>query len=170
MSRGPRRPSSTSTSAFVKAAQEAGLAARPGKQAIGGVYRNAIEANHAATLTGSVDLDAGFVEAEPMASRWDYGIGVRAGGGELAVWVEPHPAASTKEVGTMLNKLGWLRAKLDQPSFADLKGLTAEASRRGVLPFCWLTSSSIHLRPGSREARLLAQAGLRFPARHLSLP
>jgi hypothetical protein len=156
--------------AFVQAAQRASLACQPGKQAIGAAYRNVITASREARLTGSVDLDAAFVRTEPAAPRWDYGVGVQAGGVELAIWIEPHPAASAREVDVMLNKLRWFKAKLDEPPFVELKALTAAASRGGIIPFCWLTSSSIHVRHGSREARQLAQAGLRFPARHLSLP
>lgn len=143
----------------------AGLASEPGKGAVEGCYRGLIDAKMATTrFTGSVDMDAAFERAEGKANRWDYGLGARASGQpECAVWVEPHSAASTGEVKTMLAKLDWLQAKLAQPPFKPLKALTDACVAQGRRPYHWLASANVAIRPGSREANMLAARGMDLP-------
>lgn len=155
---------------FIAAANTAGLQPHVGKGAVKGEYRQAIGPGPAAALTGSVDMDAGFENSEPNAARWDYGLGVRKGGKEMAFWVEAHPASSTSEVNRMLNKLDWLKRKLSEPEFAQISALTSHAQASGMA-FRWLArTGSIRIRPGSKEANLLALQGLAFPKRHVLLP
>ena len=40
---------------------------------------------------------------------------------------------------------------------------TQACARQGITPFHWLATAHVALRPGSREARLLAQRGLHLP-------
>lgn len=143
----------------------AGLTPEPGKGAVEGCYRGLIEGKIAKThFYGSVDMDAAFVKTEGGVHRWDYGLGVRAPGQpECAVWVEPHSAASTGEVKTMLAKLDWLQAKLAQPSFKPLKALTDACVAQGRRPYHWLASANVAIRPGSREANMLAARGMDLP-------
>lgn len=151
--------------AFEQAAAAASLDCKPGKQAVANRYQERVQTRVGNTrFTGSVDVDAAFAQAEPHAHRWDYGLGVQLHGHkECAVWVEPHPAASTREVKTMLAKLDWLQAKLRLPAFAEFKALTDECKRQGGTPFHWLATAHVAMHPGSREARMLAQRGLRLP-------
>lgn len=143
----------------------AGLTPEPGKGAVEGGYRGLIDGKMATTrFTGSVDMDAAFEKAEGKANRWDYGLGVRAPGQpECAVWVEPHSAASTSEVKTMLAKLIWLKGKLAQPEFIQLKALTDVCVAQGRRPYHWLASAHVAIRPGSREANMLAARGMDLP-------
>jgi len=134
----------------VKTAYRAGLALRPGHR-----------------YTVSVDLDGHFSGIEANAARWDYGIGcVGETGKESVVWVEAHPASSTGEVQKMLDKLAWLRSKLDLPEFVPLKKLAHEGA-----PFRWLAmTGAVRILPNSHEARRLARAGLSSPQRRIDLP
>lgn len=154
---------------FRMAVNAIGLESQAGMQAISNTYRNAISTASGAVCTGSVDMDAGHRASEPNANRWDYGIGLRLRGEEMALWVEPHPASSTREAAVLLRKLDWLKNKLEQPTYAELNRLTAAASGKCVA-FRWLAQGSIRIRAGSREALLLARAGLAMPSRRLTLP
>ena len=156
------------TSRFQQAAADAGLVAQPGKSALAPADRGAVEAKGRARFTGSLDLDAAFLAAEPNSPRWDYAVGV-AGSDEKLFWIEPHPASSTGEVARMLAKLDWLKSKLARPEFAALHALTQATSAEGASPFLWLYAGSNRILPNSREARLLASKGLSLPRRHLEL-
>jgi hypothetical protein len=160
------------SAAFDLAMQAAGLTALPGKDAVEGSYRAQISTANGYSLSGSVDLDGHFKATEPQSSRWDYCIGlVMVGGQELACWVEPHPASSTGEVTKMLEKLAWLKAKLDTAAFKKLKGMTYVPGRAGH-PFYWLRTlnGQCRITAHGKEAKLLAKSGLRMPAQHLTLP
>jgi hypothetical protein len=164
---GPKKPAKSITaSAFEQAALAAGLSAQAGKDALENRYRAGIEAKANKTrFTGSVDLDDAFRAAEPTANRWDYGLGVQpAGGREFALWVEPHSASSLGEVRTILAKLDWLKAKLGLPAFRPLKALTDECVNQGHRPYHWMATAHVGIRPGSREAMLLAQRGMTLPS------
>jgi hypothetical protein len=152
-------------SAFEKAAKAAGLTAAAGKSAVENRYRGCIEVKNDRTrFTGSVDLDGAFKQAEGAANRWDFGLGVHAAGRpEFAVWVEPHSAASTGEVKTMLAKLAWLKIKLRQPEFKNLRVLTDACVAQGGQPYHWLASANVAIRPGSPEANMLAVHGMKSP-------
>lgn len=157
-------------SRFGKAASSAGVASRAGKGAMKAEYRAAVNVQEEWVHTASVDMDAHFVSSEPNSSRWDYGIGVKRSGEELAFWIEPHPASSTGEVKSLLAKLAWLKEKLDSPAFEELGDLTDDTRSAGYIPFRWLHSGSLQITRGSKEARALAQAGMELPSRYLKLP
>lgn len=159
-------------SAFHAAAVKAGLPPLNGKDAVGGTYRAQITAKKGTKFTGSVDMDGHFKILEPDSNRWDYGIGLAlSDGSEIACWVEPHPASSTGEVRTMLSKLTWLRTKLDGQHFKQLNTMTFTCSQ-GIHRFHWLLTAEggCRITANSKEAKLLAKAGLRMPARQLTLP
>lgn len=169
----PQKP--TASTAFEKAAKAAALPVQPGKTAVQGRYRDAIEGKTAKTrFTGSVDMDAAFKKAEPTTARWDFGMGVALPGQpELALWVEPHSAASTGEVKKILAKLDWLQAKLQQPSFRELKALTDTGAQQGLRPYHWLASANVAIKPvAERRACWLCaawgylRAGWSFECRH----
>lgn len=98
---------------------------QPGLQALG---NNSSRVHCADTrrLTGSVALDDLLKAKYPNDPLWDYGIGLRKGKREAAVWIEVHPA-STSEVTTVLNKLQWLRNWLKNQA-PTLDTLTAAQS------------------------------------------
>lgn len=156
-------------SAFVQATQSVGLLAVPGKSAVEGRYRGAVLSKLAKTqFTGSVDMDEAFRTSEGQAHRWDYGLGVRLPAKkEIAVWLEPHPASSHGEVKVVLAKLEWLKAKLQRPAFKQLKALTDECVAQGVRPFYWMSTGHVGIRPGSREANMLARAGMDLPSKQV---
>jgi len=62
---------------FLDAVSAAGLDDKAGKQAIKGVYRNQLDVSGVASFSGSVDLDEHFKDTEPIANRWDYGVGFK---------------------------------------------------------------------------------------------
>lgn len=168
-----RQPAAQEPSQFVAATASAGVRCETGKAAVQGIYRSQIEFRTGCSCTGSVDLDAAFADTEPNAPRWDYGLGLRPGiGPEMVIWVESHPASSTKEVERMLRKLEWLKAKLASPPFRKLRALRDSAESCNTKPYRWLTmpSGSIRIAPSSKEARRLAQAGLDMPRKQLLLP
>lgn len=153
-------------SAFEMAATAAGLMAAPGKSAVKNCYRRSIEGKIATMrFTGSLDMDAAFEQGEPGANRWDFGIGMhKPGNQEFAVWVEPHSASSLGEVKTFLAKLDWLQGKLAQPEFQQLKTLTDACAAQGLRRFHWMATAHVGIRPGSREANMLAARGINLPS------
>lgn len=157
---------------FAAAATKAGLKVEVGKQAVEGQYRDRITATVGNTFTHSVDMDGHFKASEGASPRWDFAVGIKSGSnGEAAYWIEPHPANSTGEVHTMIAKLNWLKAKLEAPEFAGLKGLRDAAVAKGADPYRWLaTDATIRITAGSREARMLALHGLGMPRRTVVLP
>lgn len=151
---------------FLEAVAATGLDGKAGKQGIKAEYRSQLDVAGGASFTGSVDLDEHFKGAEPTANRWDYGVGFMKGG-EFALWIEPHPANGTGEVAVMLRKLEWLQAKLRMPEFECLAALTAAAEAKGEVPFRWLYKGKTSFRAGGKEARLLAQKGMKLPERSI---
>ena len=165
-----RSRSKTAGTSFEREAVSAGLSALPGLAAVQGTYRSSITTSAGAAFTGSVDMDQHFLASEPHANRWDYGVGICARNVEMAFWVEPHPASSTGEVDVMLRKLAWIKDKLGQTQYSELKARTDHAAKDGRVPYRWLASGSIRIRAGSADALRLAKAGLAMPARQVTLP
>ena len=171
----PKKPSKPerAQSRFHEAAQTAGLTPQAGKKAIKGEYRTSVDSTAGYAFTASVDLDGHFSAPEGTARRWDYGVGLRdAKGGELALWVEPHSAASTSEASVMIEKLQWLKGKLDAKAFRDLRALRDEAAAHTDWPYRWLVpeGGAIKITALSKEAKRLAAEGLDQPRRRLVLP
>ena len=156
------------STSFLKAAAAAGLNGECGKQAIKAMYQGQLSKSGTAGFTGSVDLDRHFKKAEPNANRWDYGVGFNHVK-EFALWVEPHPANRRGEIDVMIRKLNWLKSKLKSPGYEDLAALTKAAEERDERPFRWLYKGKTSFRKGGKEARLLAQAGMRLPERRIQV-
>lgn len=159
-------------SGFDSAAGDAGLVPKAGKEAVEGSYRAQIQVTKGGVFTGSVDVDGHFRPTEPQSHRWDYGIGIQlTNGQELVCWVEPHPASSTGQVSKMLEKLAWLKSKLDTPAFKKLKDMTQASGHTGS-PYFWLrtVSGECRISANSKEARLLALHGMRMPTQQVALP
>ena len=143
---------------------------RLGKQALEKRHRGHVTCEDPRRLTGSIFLDRALAQ-EPRhanASRWDYGLGYRpARGPEQAVWVEVH-SATTREVGTVLRKLKWLRDWLNGEA-GQLLRMTNNAAARDER-FVWIASAGVHIPSGSRQARQLSASGIGRVRGHLSLP
>lgn len=167
---GNKQPT-TPISEFTKAAESAALTPQTGKSAVENRYRNVITGKNTSTnFTGSVDMDAAFKKAEAGANRWDYGLGIKRNSqNEHAIWIEPHSGGSTGEVKTVLAKLEWLEKKLALKPFAKLRDLTDEARRQGVKPYIWLSSGTVSIRPGSREANMLSARGMDLPRSYVEV-
>lgn len=135
---------------------------KDGLQALRKKDRERITHSKSRRLAGSVNLDEALERSDPNGNRWDYGIGVkREGGKEEVFWVEVHPA-STSHVPEMLDKLAWLKKWLDTKA-PELRMLTAKDG------YVWIASGGVAIRKKTQHARLLNQAGLRFPQEHLRL-
>jgi hypothetical protein len=134
---------------------------RRGLQALSPADATRVRCKATRRLTGSVNIDGALASVAPNANRWDYGIGLRRGGSEVAVWVEVHPASS-KHIDEVLRKLQWLRNFLQNHAPA-LGGLTQG-------DYYWLsTDAPIAITPNSPQAKRLAKAGLIGPRRVLHL-
>jgi hypothetical protein len=131
-----------------------------GLQALGN-HRRRVQCADIQRLIGSVALDDELKAKYPNDPRWDYGIGLRTGKGESAVWIEVHPA-STSEVTTVLTKLRWLKNWLKTQALLLDKLTTAQA-------YYWVATSGVHIRPGSPQARRLQLAGLPSPRSRIIL-
>lgn len=108
-------------------------------------------------IVGSVYLDDAV-----EGGRWDYGIGVRRRQGkEEVLWVEVHSAA-TKNVSEVLAKLTWLKEWL-RAKAPGLRKLTAADG------YVWIATDRVDILPNSRQARLLREAGLAMPRKHLRI-
>jgi hypothetical protein len=110
-------------------------------------------------LLGSLDVDSALLKSHPKDPRWDYVVGMSdPRGHDTAVWIEVHAASS--HVNEVLKKLEWLKHWL---------ATSAPAMNQLPRKFCWIATGTVSFRQGSREANKIAQAGLRFPVKHLTL-
>lgn len=146
---------------------EVRAAYQAGKQALQGIHREQVSCADSRRFSGSIDLDSALSSSQVHrnANRWDYGLGLRFGADEAAVWIEVHPV-STSEVHTVLQKLSWLKTWLSAEAPA-LYGLTR--NNPTYKPYVWLATSSVNIRPGSPAARRLNEAGLDLPRHKLVL-
>ena len=154
---------------FQQFATEAGLHASAGKQAMSAGYRGQVTVAGRYRFTESVDLDQHFSNAEPNANRWDYGVGFKHENGEFIIWIEPHPASSSKEVDVILKKLAWLKSKLRSRDYDGLYKLTYAREDKNKRPFRWIYSGAMNIKRGSKEAKRLAQKGMKLPERRIEI-
>jgi len=131
---------------------------KAGLQAIGAPGRKRIGVARASVL-GSVDMDRALREAHPNAARWDYVVGAETSDDDTVVWIEVH-SADSHHIDQVLRKLYWLRGWLKS------RGRPMDGHPRR---FVWIATSRVAFRKGSVPANKLAQAGLEFPVKHLSL-
>lgn len=133
-------------------------ACRPGLQALGANSRH-VKCENTQDLTGSVDVDSALALAQPQASRWDYGVGIRRQHGEVALWIEVHPASSNS-VEDVLKKLQWLKAWLKSDA-TDLARMTKS--------YHWVATGRVAWSANSPQRRKLAAAGLQFSGSPLKI-
>lgn len=134
------------------------LAFQPGIQALLPPDKKRIVS--AERATGSVALDEALKKRFPNANRWDYGIGLPSGNGEMVLWLEPHHEASG-ETETVINKLRWLKHWLQNE---------APALNRMPATFIWQVTNS-HRNPNDRRRHrsLAEKEGLRLHPGKLNL-
>jgi hypothetical protein len=135
---------------------------QPGLPALGADSQH-VQCSETQRLAGSVNLDEALKTRYPAEPRWDYALGWHRGSGEVAIWVEVHPAY-TSEVEVVIRKLQWLRNWL-ATSAPVLDSLTKHEEN----PFFWLATGSVSITKNSPQARRLAKSGLRYPVRVLRL-
>jgi hypothetical protein len=134
----------------------------PGLKALSRADAKKIQCDNSRRFTGSVNLDKALQGVKQYANvpRWDYGIGLNRNNGEVAIWVEVHPAR-LGEIDAVLKKFEWLKTWLDNDGVA-LKAMTRNE-------FFWVSSGSINFTPNSPKAKQAASQGLRGPIRQLRL-
>ena len=142
---------------------------RGGIQALASADRSRVRCANPRRLTGSIALDEVLSREAKHANapRWDYGIGYRpAGAAERVIWVEVHPAETSK-VGEVVNKLNWLRTWLRDEA-SQLESMTVGGGR--IRPYVWIATAGVRIPRNSPQARQLSTAGLEMPRRVLQLP
>ncbi len=134
----------------------------PGLQALKGNHAGRITCKRGQCWTGSIDLDQALRPTLPNQPRWDYGIGFKSQYGEVAIWVEVHPASST-HINEVLKKLVWLRDWLRQHA-PSLYALTRSDG------YYWIaTDGAVHITSHSPQRKRLAVEGLQGPLKVLQL-
>ena len=134
-----------------------------GLQALRKNHRNAISPKNSRKLSGSIDIDTALKSKHPHDHRWDYCIGVqKRQNADLLVWVEFHPANS-HSVSDMLAKAKWLKQWLAGPG-KPLQGLIKTKT-----DLRWVPTGPVAIRQASKQSKILAQAGIRFPKRRIRL-
>jgi len=155
---------------FGAALESAGIGLHAGKGAIKRQYRRNIEIGGEVRLSGSADLDTHFRTAEPNANRWDYAMGFHSEDiGHFVIWVEAHSASSPKEVKAVIQKLNWLKGRLETRQFSGLKILTDVTSRGGYGAYIWLNSGKSTFKVRRKQARLLSKHRTSRPRRKLHI-
>ena len=81
----------------------------------------------------------------------------------------PYPASSSKEVDVILKKLAWLEAKLRSRSYESLYKLTYTRGDKNKRPFRWIYSGAMNIKRGGKEAKRLAQKGMKLPEEHIRI-
>ena len=134
-----------------------------GLRALSKNHRDAISLKDSRKLSGSIDIDTALKSKHPHDHRWDYCIGVqKKRNADSLVWVEFHPANS-HSVSDMLAKAKWLKqwlAGFGKP----LQGLMKEKT-----DLRWVPTGPVAIRQASKQSKILAQAGIRFPQRRIKL-
>jgi len=105
---------------------------------------------HTQDVDGSVDIDHAVESLYGDDPRWDYAIGYD---GKIC-FVEIHPAY-TSEVRKMISKLEWLKKWLKDkaPLLDDMQKISPA--------YIGIQSGRCAILPGSRQAKELAEAGLK---------
>ena len=136
---------------------------KPGLQALSKNHRDAISPENPRKLSGSIDIDTALKSKYPHDHRWDYCIGIqKQRNADSLVWVEFHPANS-HSVRDMLAKAKWLKQWLAGCG-KPLQGLM-----KTKIDLRWVPTGPVAIRQASKQSKILAQAGISFPKRHIKL-
>lgn len=126
---------------------------RAGLQALRAEDKPHIEAQDTRKLTGSVDVDAALLHAEPNANRWDFGIAYQHTNrdAEVIYWVELH-TASDSQVSVVIRKAQWLINWLKN------EGRALAAFERDIV---WVSSGATSFTPSATKLKQMSQLGMR---------
>ena len=134
---------------------------RPGLQALTPADREKIICKDTRSLTGSICLDETLKPLYPHAARWDYGVGIKTGRTNQAIWIEVHPAQSGDDVRSMVEKVKWLKERIRESS--GLRAMTDGSYR-------WIASGKVTVPRSGSHRRLLEKHGITPPQKMLELP
>ena len=139
-----------------------GVAWQPGLQALRAEDKPHISPEDPRFLTGSVDIDAAYLAADPNGNRWDFAIGYRHTNRteEVIYWVELHTGSSS-EIKVVIKKAQWLL------TWFKGSGKKLAAFERDIL---WVSSGATKLSPSAPQKKQMAQAGLRQVGGQLRIP
>lgn len=149
-----------STGAFQRAVRATPVVAdalQPGLQALGA---NSVYVENGSQALGSVNIEVAVGDLPEGETPWDYLVGAPGNDGEVAHWIEIHPASSTGNVSEVLKKHTWLMHWLAE-SAQSLKALPPR--------FVWIATGSVTLTPRSSGRRRVALAGIEFRGRRYPL-
>lgn len=116
-----------------------------------GTHSRKISVTITQLIDGSVDIDSCTTQRYPNANRWDYAFSYK---GEV-YFIEVH-SANTREVGTVLKKLKWLKEWLIQqaPEINKMKVKSQPA-------FYWIQSNNCNIPASTPQYRSAVSAGLK---------
>ncbi len=134
---------------------------RQGLQALRAEDKKHVEAQDARKITGSVDMDQALTETLPQSPRWDFAIGYRqkSGIGEKVYFLEIHPA-ETGELKAMIEKVKFLTDWMPQRAQV-LWSMPKEIH--------WVASGDLDIRKNERRLKELAELGVKYPKKKLTL-
>ena len=143
---------------FAEVAGEAGLGGelRKGLQALQGPDHERVTCTSPRNLEGSIYLDNAV-----RGGRWDYVIGWKhLGDGEVAIWLEIHPASSTGNIREIVEKLEWLHTWISSQgqAFKRLPGIKI-----------WLATGRCVFKGTDPKLKQLQQLGVQFYSRRLDI-
>jgi len=126
---------------------------QPGLQALRAEDKPHIDPEDPRNLTGSVDIDAAYLAADPNGNRWDFAIGYQHANRtkEVVYWVELH-TGSDSEVKVVIKKAQWLLNWFKGP------GKKFAVFERDIF---WVSSGATKLSPSAPQKKQMAQSGLR---------
>ena len=109
-------------------------------------------------IVSATDVDTALAATFPNAHRWDYVVGKNVGKSVHALWIEVHPASSTKNIAEVERKLAWLSGWM-------------RGSSLGQYPkdIVWVASGKSTFNTRSPAIKALAAKGCRFVGGHLVL-
>lgn len=136
---------------------------RAGLQALDAVDRRRVDVRTPRSLAGSVNIDDALKRKYPNDNRWDYVVASATSARALRLlWIEVHPA-NGNTAGEVAAKAEWLRSWLMR------HGTPLQRSAREGQDFRWIATDRVAFRRGSRQAQLLAKAGVHVPVRRLEI-
>jgi hypothetical protein len=133
-----------------------------GLQALRAEDKTHIRAEDTRRLTGSIDVDSAYREADPDGNRWDFAIAYLHTNRktEYVYWVELHTAMDS-EVKVVIKKAAWLLQWL------KTTGILLATFEREIL---WVSSGVTRLTLSAPQRKQMAEVGLQQRGSILDIP